>query len=150
MCFMKKGLVGNSTKFTGLHLCQSLFFNKFAGLRSRAPPPTHLMYTPNYHSSQIIQETLWNLVSLQHCFCLFRKLHSKDFPHLEFWNKQLSFALVKFLSFWRHFKHLILLFIFKLQTQAVKFEVVDVYIKRYFMFIHLQFIFEIFLHKWGF
>ena len=32
-CSVKKGVLRNSTKFTGKHLCQSLFFNKFAGLR---------------------------------------------------------------------------------------------------------------------
>ena len=30
--FCKKGAVGNFTKFTGKHLCQSLFFNKVADL----------------------------------------------------------------------------------------------------------------------
>ena len=29
---MKKGVLGNFTKFTGKHLCQSLAFNKVAGL----------------------------------------------------------------------------------------------------------------------
>ena len=29
---MKKGVLRNLTKFTGKHLCQSLFFNKVAGL----------------------------------------------------------------------------------------------------------------------
>ena len=29
----KKGVLGNFAKFTGKHLCQSLFFNKVAGLR---------------------------------------------------------------------------------------------------------------------
>ena len=32
-CSMKKGVLRNFTKFTGNHLCQSLFFNKVAGLR---------------------------------------------------------------------------------------------------------------------
>ena len=32
--FCKKDVLGNFTKFTGKHLCQSLFFNKVAGLRS--------------------------------------------------------------------------------------------------------------------
>ena len=32
-CSVKKGVVGNFTKFTGKHLCRSLFFNKVAGLR---------------------------------------------------------------------------------------------------------------------
>ena len=30
---MKKGVLRNFAKFTGKHLCQSLFFNKVAGLR---------------------------------------------------------------------------------------------------------------------
>ena len=32
-CSVKKGVLKNFTKFTGKHLCQSLFFNKVAGLR---------------------------------------------------------------------------------------------------------------------
>ena len=32
-CSMKIGGLRNFTKFTGKHLCQSLFFNKVAGLR---------------------------------------------------------------------------------------------------------------------
>ena len=35
-CSMKKGVLKNFTKFTGKHLCQSLFFNKVAGLRPAA------------------------------------------------------------------------------------------------------------------
>ena len=31
-CSMKKGVLRNFTKFTGKHLCQSLFFNKVTGL----------------------------------------------------------------------------------------------------------------------
>ena len=31
-CSVRKGVLGNFTKFTGKHLCQSLFFNKVAGL----------------------------------------------------------------------------------------------------------------------
>ena len=31
--FCKKGVLGSFTKFTGKHLCQSLFLNKIAGLR---------------------------------------------------------------------------------------------------------------------
>ena len=33
--FCKKGVLSNSTKFTGKHLCQVLFFNKVAGLKPR-------------------------------------------------------------------------------------------------------------------
>ena len=32
--FCKKGVLRNFAKFTGKHLCQSLFFNKVAGLSS--------------------------------------------------------------------------------------------------------------------
>ena len=32
-CSVKKGVLRNFAKFTGKHLCQSLFFNKVAGLR---------------------------------------------------------------------------------------------------------------------
>ena len=32
--FCKNGVLKNFAKFTGKHLCQSLFFNKVAGLRS--------------------------------------------------------------------------------------------------------------------
>ena len=32
-CSVKKGVLRNFTKFTGKHLCQSLFFNKVASLR---------------------------------------------------------------------------------------------------------------------
>ena len=35
-CSVKKGVLSNFTKFTGKHLCQGLFFNKVAGLRSKA------------------------------------------------------------------------------------------------------------------
>ena len=31
--FCEKGVFENFTKFTGKHLCQSLFYNKVAGLR---------------------------------------------------------------------------------------------------------------------
>ena len=34
--FCKKGVLRNFTKFTGKHLCQSLYFNKVAGLRPEA------------------------------------------------------------------------------------------------------------------
>ena len=32
-CSIKKGVIRNFVKFTGKHLCQSIFFNKVAGLR---------------------------------------------------------------------------------------------------------------------
>ena len=35
-CSVRKGVLRNFAKFTGKHLCQSLFFNKVAGLRPHA------------------------------------------------------------------------------------------------------------------
>ena len=36
MCSVRKGVLRNFAKFTGKHLCQSLFFNKVADLRPEA------------------------------------------------------------------------------------------------------------------
>ena len=34
MCYVRKAVLKNFAKFTGKHLCQSLFFYKVAGLRN--------------------------------------------------------------------------------------------------------------------
>ena len=46
--FWKKGVLRNFAKFTGKHLCQSLFFNKVAGLRPGCFPVnfTKFLRTP--------------------------------------------------------------------------------------------------------
>ena len=41
-CSMKKGVLKNFTKFTGKHLCLSLFFNKVVGFR-------HISLQRNHH-----------------------------------------------------------------------------------------------------
>ena len=43
-CSLKKGVLNNFIKFTGKYLCQSLFFNKVAGLR-----PTTLLKKRLWH-----------------------------------------------------------------------------------------------------
>ena len=64
-CSIKKGVLRNFAKFTGKHLCQSLFFNKVAGLRD----------------ATLVKKTLWhrcfpvNFVKflrtpLDNCFCI--------------------------------------------------------------------------------
>ena len=40
--FCKKGIPKNFTKFTGKHLCRSLFFNKVAGLRLKKESPAQV------------------------------------------------------------------------------------------------------------
>ena len=42
--FCKNGVFGNCAKFTGKHLCQSLFFNKVAGLKPRTLLKNRLWY----------------------------------------------------------------------------------------------------------
>ena len=66
--FCKKGVLRNVTKFTGKHLCQSLFFNKVAGPWHRCFPGnfvkflrTFLKRTPLMAASvQSVSTTLFN------------------------------------------------------------------------------------------
>ena len=43
--FCKRGVLRNFTKFTGKHLCKSVFFNKVAGLRPVTLPKKRLWHT---------------------------------------------------------------------------------------------------------
>ena len=57
--FCKEGVLRNFTKFTGKHLCQRLFFNKVAGLRS----------------ATLLKKSLWH-----RCFfCEFCKISKNTF-----------------------------------------------------------------------
>ena len=50
-CSVKKGVLRNVAKFTGRHLCQSLFFNKVASLRSATllkKRPWHMCFPVNF------------------------------------------------------------------------------------------------------
>ena len=58
-CSLTKGVLGNFAKFTGKHLCQSLFFNKVAGWLMNVP-----CYTVLKHLKIFSHETLaWNGLS---------------------------------------------------------------------------------------
>ena len=48
-CSVRKGVLRNFAKFTGKHLCQSLFFNKVAGLQNTFFTE-HLQTTDSGHS----------------------------------------------------------------------------------------------------
>ena len=48
--FCKKGALRNFAKFTGIHLCQSFFFNKVAGLR-----PATLLKKRLWHKCEICE-----------------------------------------------------------------------------------------------
>ena len=60
-CSMKKGVLINFAKFTGKHMCQSLFFRKVAGLRLR-----HRCFPVNFceiFKSIFLREHLWMIES---------------------------------------------------------------------------------------
>ena len=69
--FSKKGVLRNFAKFTGKHLCQSLFFNKVADLRSAALLKKrlwHRCFPVNFEkflrTAFIIEHLRWLLLSL--------------------------------------------------------------------------------------
>ena len=70
--FFKKGVLRNFTKFTGKHLCQRLFFNKVAGLRTQ-----DCNFIKKESLSQVFSCEFWeiskNTFFTEHsggCFCL--------------------------------------------------------------------------------
>ena len=67
--FCVKGLLRNFTEFTGKHLCQSLFFNKVAGLR-----PATLLKKRLWHRFLWILWNFWEHLFLKNttggCFCI--------------------------------------------------------------------------------
>ena len=56
--FCKKGVLRNFRKFTGKHLCQSLFFNNVAGLRHRC----FLVNFPKFLRTPLLTVHLWWLL----------------------------------------------------------------------------------------
>ena len=70
--FCKKGVLRNFTKFTGKHLCQSLFFNKVEALRTAAllqKRPWHRCFLANFAKFH------WAPFYKEHtscgCFCIY-------------------------------------------------------------------------------
>ena len=56
--FCEKGVLRNFTKFTGKNLCQSIFFNKVAGLRHRCFPVNFVKFP----RTPFLTEHLWWLL----------------------------------------------------------------------------------------
>ena len=85
--FCKKGVLRNFAKFTGKHLCQSLFFNKVAGLRCFPVNFVKFLKTP------LLQITSGRL------FLLFYKL-KHNIWHVEhkkiYYNGDANLSLLKF------------------------------------------------------
>ena len=75
--FCKKGALRNFTKFTGKHLCQSLFLNKVAGLqpatlsRKRVWDSGFPLNFEKYLRTHFFKEHhQWMLLSLGNCLCI--------------------------------------------------------------------------------
>ena len=65
---MKKGVLGNFTKFTGKHLCQSLFFNKVAGLRPIKKETLAQVFSCEFYEiskNNVFTEHLWKTASVK-------------------------------------------------------------------------------------
>ena len=84
--FYKKGALRNFAKFTGKRLCQSLFFNKDAGL-------SHLKRDSGTGVFQWILRNFWEHLFLQNtsggCFCYihvlpYTKIHERGKVHSDF------------------------------------------------------------------
>ena len=56
---MKKVVFRNFTKFTGKHLCQSLFFNKVAGLRHRCFPVNFVKFAIISFYSKLLDDCFY-------------------------------------------------------------------------------------------
>ena len=72
----KKGVLRNFSKFTGEHLCQSLFFNKVAGLR-------HFEISKNtfYSRTPLVAASVNSLVNA-YKYSIHCTLHILNFPKL--------------------------------------------------------------------
>ena len=62
---VKKGVLRNFTKFTAKHLCQSLFFNKVAGLK-----PAKLLKKRLWHRCFPVNFAKFLRKPLDECFCI--------------------------------------------------------------------------------
>ena len=85
-CSLKKGVLKNFAKFTGNHLCQSLFFNKVEGLRTATLLKKTLAEVFSYEFCEILKNTCFTehlrwllLIFFTHWFLLeylgFSRLH---------------------------------------------------------------------------
>ena len=67
-CSVRKGVLRNLAKFTGKHLCQSLFFNKVAGLTRKETEET-LGQVFSCEFCEISKNTFNFRIPLGDCFC---------------------------------------------------------------------------------
>ena len=101
-CSMMKGVLRNFTKFTGKHLCQSLFFNNVAGLRSSTllkKRLSHRSFPVNFvkflRTPFLTEQPWWQLLMLKEFHvqmvywqapaCALRQLLLESTTSLSFW-----------------------------------------------------------------
>ena len=115
-CSMKKGILRNFTKFTGKHLCQSLFFHKLYQKRGSGTGvflwnllnfKEHLFYrTPldDYFYVWSVYSRTWT-VTTQKMKCSVKHLFTKEIFNgkLHFWNR-VSMGIA--INYFRNYLHL--------------------------------------------
>ena len=67
---MKKGVLENLAKFTGKHLCQSLFFNKVAVQACKSIKKETLAQVFSCEFCQIFKNRLFTETPLDNSFCI--------------------------------------------------------------------------------
>ena len=99
-CSLKKGVLKNYTKFTGKHLCQSLFANKVPGLI-----PATLLTKTLWH--RCFPENLVNILRttfLQNTSVRLLLKHQKDAQNLFKVNIEDN-RIMSLISFWYIYRH---------------------------------------------
>ena len=72
--FYKKGVIRNFVKFTGKYMCQSIFFNKVAGLRYATLLKKRLWDMCFLVNIAKFLRTLFYRIRLGDCFCISNKV----------------------------------------------------------------------------
>ena len=73
-CSIKEGVIRNFVKFTGKHMCQSIFFNKVAGLRYATLLKKRLWDMCFLVNIAKFLRTLFYRIRLGDCFCISNKV----------------------------------------------------------------------------
>ena len=73
-CSIKKGVIRNFVKFTGKHMCQSIFFNKVAALRYATLLKKRLWDMCFLVNIAKFLRTLFYRIRLGDCFCISNKV----------------------------------------------------------------------------
>ena len=100
--FCKKGALKNLAKFTGKHLCQSLFFNKVAGLVNF----TKFLRTPFLqNTSRRLLLQIGDGADDIRKFREFGKVENLRQKHVEESISRQVFTISKFIKYGRHHRH---------------------------------------------